>query len=455
MLDITLIRTQPEYVRAALAKRAVHVDIDAFLRLDHELRDVRRDVERLRGERNTRSGEIARRQRAGKAVEDLHARAKALIGQLGEAEQRLGELEEAHRAFLDPLPNLPDDDVPAGGKENNEVVRTIGQPPRFAFPPRDHVELAAGLGLVAHRRGTRLAGGGFWIYRGNGALMEWALLNYFTEAHVRDGYEFVLPPHILTYEAGYTAGQFPKFADEVFTLEGEERGPARFLLPTAETALVNLHRDETLREAELPRRYFAYTPSYRKEAGAHRAADRGTLRGHQFNKVEMFQFTTPDQAQAAHDELLGKAEQLVADLGLHYRVTRLAAGDMSGAMAKTFDVEVWLPSLGTYVEVSSVSNARDYQARRGSIRYRPRQGKPAYVHTLNASGLATSRLLPAILEQHQQPNGTVPVPEVLRKWLPCEVLAPAAGSWSSGAWTQHLSAVVTGTIRACRPATAA
>ncbi|WP_274917894.1 serine--tRNA ligase [Streptomyces sp. WZ-12] len=427
MLDINLIRTQPEYVRAALAKRAVHLDVDAFLRLDHELREVRREVERLRGERNAISGEIARRQRAGAAVEDVHAQAKLLIGQLGETEQRLRGLEEAHRAFLEPLPNVPDDDVPAGGKENNHVVHTVGQPPRFAFPPKDHVELADELGLVDHRRGAKLAGSGYWVYRGNGALLEWALLNYFIEAHVRDGYEFVLPPHVLTYEAGYAAGQFPKFADEVFTVEGDERGPGRFLLPTAETALASLHRDETLPEAELPKRYFAYTPSYRKEAGAHRAADRGTLRGHQFNKVEMFQFTTPDQAQAAYDELLGKAERLVAGLGLHYRVSRLAAGDMSGAMARTFDVEVWLPSLAAYVEVSSVSNAHDYQARRGNIRYLPRQGKSAYVHTLNASGLATSRLLPAILEQHQRPDGTVPVPEALRKWMPCEVLTPDAG----------------------------
>ncbi|MFK0293519.1 serine--tRNA ligase [Streptomyces sp. NPDC090442] len=427
MLDINLIRTQPEYVRTALAKRAVPLDIDAFLRLDHELREVRGEVERLRGERNAVSGEIARRQRAGEAVEDLRAQAKLLVEQLGETEQRMRERAEAHRAFLEPLPNVPDDDVPAGGKENNEVVHTVGRPPRFAFPPKDHVELAGELGLVDHRRGAKLAGSGYWVYRGNGALLEWALLNYFIEAHVRDGYEFVLPPHVLTYAAGYAAGQFPKFADEVFTVEGDERGPGRFLLPTAETALASLHRDETLPEAELPKRYFAYTPSYRKEAGAHRAADRGTLRGHQFNKVEMFQFTTPDQAQAAYDELLGKAERLVAGLGLHYRVSRLAAGDMSGAMARTFDVEVWLPSLGTYVEVSSVSNAHDYQARRGNIRYLPRQGKSAYIHTLNASGLATSRLLPAILEQHQRPDGTVPVPEVLRKWMPCELLAPNAG----------------------------
>ncbi|MFJ6604764.1 serine--tRNA ligase [Streptomyces lydicus] len=313
--------------------------------------------------------------------------------------------------------------MPAGGKEHNEVVRTVGQPPRFTFEPKDHVDLAGTLGLVDYQRDTKLAGNGFWIYRGQGAQLEWALLNYFTETHLRDGYEFVLPPHLLTYAAGYTAGQFPKFADEVFTVRDGEDGPEQFLLPTAETALVNLHRDETLADSELPKRYFAYTPSYRQEAGGYRTAERGTLRGHQFNKVELFQFARPEDSATAHEELLAKAEQLVVGLGLHYRVTRLAAEDTTAAMAKTFDVEVWLPSLAAYVEVSSVSNGRDYQARRGNIRYRPRQGKSGFVHTLNASGLATSRLLPAILEQHQQADGTVVVPDALRKWMPNEVLA--------------------------------
>ncbi|MBV6695650.1 hypothetical protein KV557_00740 [Kitasatospora aureofaciens] len=235
----------------------------------------------------------------------------------------------------------------------------------------------------------------------------------------------MLPPHLLTYQAGYTAGQFPKFADDVFAIEQEPAGPQRFLLPTAETALISLHRDEALPEPELPRRYFAYSPCYRREIGGYRSTERGTLRGHQFDKVELVHFTRPDTSDAAHQELLVKAEELVGALGLHYRVTRLAAGDTSAAMAKTFDVEVWLPSIGAYVEVSSVSSARDYQARRGNIRYRPATGgKAAYVHTINASGLATSRLLPALLEQHQQPDGTVTVPEVLRPWLKTDRLIP-------------------------------
>ncbi|MEY9846110.1 seryl-tRNA synthetase [Streptacidiphilus sp. BW17] len=428
MLNITLIREHPARVQHALAKRGLQVDLAPFLMLDEEFRHARTAVESLRAERKQISAEVARLLRAGQDVTVLRARSEIVGADLTELEARLAELGTARKDFLDQLPNLPDDDVVAGGKENNEVVRSIGAPPQFAFPARDHVALAQRLGLVDYERGVKLGGSGHWIYRGNGALLEWALLNFFVQAHLRDGYEFVLPPHLLTYEAGYTAGQFPKFADDVFVIEpGEtgEPGPRRFLLPTSETALVNLHRDETLPEEDLPRRYFAYSPCYRKEIGGYRATERGTLRGHQFDKVELFQFVRPDASDAAHEELLGKAEQLVADLGLHYRVTRLAAEDTSAAMAKTFDVEVWLPSINAYVEVSSVSNARDYQARRGNIRYRPAQGKPAFLHTLNASGLATSRLLPAILEQHQQPDGAVTVPQVLQPWLRSAVLTPS------------------------------
>ncbi|MGF0171389.1 serine--tRNA ligase [Streptomyces sp. Marseille-Q5077] len=432
MLDVTLIRTHPDQVRAALRKRAVAPDIPAFLTLDTAFREARTTVERLRGERRRISTEIAALRREGTPAgerpaaavpptEELHATAKALTDELARAEARLVELGARHQEFLDALPNLPDDDVVAGGKECNQVVRTVGVPPDLGFQGRDHVRLAQELGLVDYRRGTALAGRGHWVYRGEGAALEWALLNHFLDAHRRAGYEFVLPPHLLTYEAGYTAGQFPKFADEVFRTDDDH-----FLLPTAETALVNLHRGETLDERELPRRYVAYTPCYRKESGSHRTAERGTLRGHQFNKVELFQFARPQDSDAAHLELLGRAEELVAGLGLHHRVTKLAAGDTSPAQAKTYDVEVWLPSLGTYAEVSSVSNARAYQARRGGIRYRPAGGgRTAYVHTLNASGLATSRLLPAILEQYQRADGTVLVPEVLRRWGLPELLRPA------------------------------
>lgn len=428
MLDVTLIRNHPDHVHDALRKRGLDVDIPAFLTLDTQLRETRTTVERLRAERRRISTEIAARRREGGAAEvaddlhvaDLQTQAKALAQRLAQAEVGLKRVEGVWREFLDGLPNLPDEDVVAGGKENNRVLRTVGDPPGFGFVPKDHVRIAEDLRLVDHRRGVALAGSGHWVYRGEGAALEWALLNHFLDTHRRAGYEFVLPPHLLTREAGYAAGQFPKFADEVFQVDDH------FLLPTAETALASLHRGETLDERELPLKYVAYTPCYRKESGGYRTAERGTLRGHQFNKVELFQYTRPADSEAAQLELLARAEELVAGLGLHYRVTQLAAADTSPAQAKTYDVEVWLPSLGGYTEVSSVSNARAYQARRGGVRYRPQNGgKPAYVHTLNASGLATSRLLPAILEQHQRADGTVAVPEVLWRWGLPEVLGAA------------------------------
>ncbi|MEV6053233.1 serine--tRNA ligase [Streptomyces sp. NPDC052107] len=424
MLDVTLIRQHPRRVREGLAKRGLDVDLDTFLALDERLREARTALERLRGERRRVSADIAARRRAGEPADELLDRAVELADRVAETTAAHGRLDAEHRAFLDGLPNLPDPDVPAGGKEHNEVVRTEGARPEFGFPIRDHVRLTEDLALVDHRRGAALAGSGNWVYRGEGAALEWALLNHFLDRHRRAGYTFVLPPHLLTWQAGYAAGQFPKFTDDVFVTDrGADGRPERFLLPTAETALAALHHGETLDERELPLKYVAYTPCYRKEAGGYRTAERGTLRGHQFNKVELFQLTRPADSDAAQRELLAMAGQLVTDLGLHHRITRLAAGDTSAAQASTYDVEVWLPSLGTYAEVSSVSNARDYQARRGGIRYRPAGGgRAAYVHTLNASGLATSRLVPALLEQLQRPDGTVAVPEVLRRWGLPEVL---------------------------------
>jgi seryl-tRNA synthetase len=426
MLNVALIRKDPERVRQALRKRDVDVDFAPFLELDARFLKVRGEIEALRAERKALSGRVARSGADSDALADVRAESLEVGARIKELEARLAELTVARDDFLDPLPNLPDDDVKPGGKEANETLRVVGEKPHHDFPAKDHVELSRSLRLVDYTRGTKLAGSGFWVYTGNGAMLEWALLNYFVEAHRRDGYEFVLPPHILGQEAGYAAGQFPKFADDVFMVSAGGQEPDRFLIPTSETALIGLHRDETLPEDALPRRYFAYSPCYRSEIGGYRSTERGTLRGHQFQKVEMVQFAHPDHSDAAHAELLAKAERLVSDLGLHYRVTKLAAGDMSGAMAKTVDVEVWLPSIGTYMEVSSVSNSRDYQARRGNIRYRPRQGKGGFVHTLNGSGLATSRLLPAILEQCQQPDGSVRVPEVLRKWGLDDVLRPVA-----------------------------
>ena len=313
---------------------------------------------------------------------------------------------------------LPDPDLKPGGKENNEPLRYFGEPHKFDFTPKHHVDLCEGLGLIDYDRGVKLAGSGFWMYKGMGARLEWALLNYFIDCHIADGYEFILPPHMLEYQCGETAGQFPKFADEVYKISNPTDDRVHYMLPTAEAALCSIYRDEILTEAELPRKFFAYTPCFRREAGSGHADERGMVRGHQFNKVEMFQFTRPEDSDAAFEELVRKAENLVKGLGFHFRTVKLAAGDCSASMARTYDIEIQIPSMNGYKEVSSVSNARDYQARRGNIRFRREAtGKPEFVHTLNGSGLATSRIFPAMVEQNQRADGSVVVPEVLRKYL--------------------------------------
>ncbi len=421
MLDIQLIRRDADRVAAALRKRGVEVDFASFLQEDQERRRLLASIEEKRSERNRNSALIPQLKKQGEDCSELLARMKTLAQEIKDLEQEQERLDQSCQDFLDRLPNMPADDVPAGNKEANEVVEVYGEKPHFDFEPLDHVTLAERLHLIDYQRGAKLGGAGFWIYTGLGARLEWALLNYFTEQHLKDGYEMQLLPHLLLEACGYTAGQFPKFRDDVFWLENQEgsgEGQRRFLLPTAETALVNLHRDEILEEAQLPLKYFGYTPCFRKEAGSYRSEERGMIRGHQFNKVEIFQYCTPEQGEAAFEGLLAKAGQLVAGLNLHYRVSRLAAADISASMAKTYDIEIWIPSMEIYKEVSSASIAHDYQARRGRIRYRRQEdGKVAYCYTLNASGLATSRVFPALLEQNQTPDGRVRIPEVLRPWM--------------------------------------
>ncbi len=428
MIDINLIRENSEKVRISLSRRVAGIDFSGLLLWDKKRRRLIFEIDELREKRNRVSSEIASMKKEDKDVTTYLDEMKTVSNRIKELNSQLAKLQKRIRSFLESLPNIPDDDVPEGGKENNEIVRIWNKKPEFAFNPQNHIDLVKSLGLVDYERGAKLAGSGFWLYRGEGANLEWALLNYFVEESLKNGYEFILPPHILSYQCGYTAGQFPKFAGDVFTLkQSKNEKSVQFLLPTAETALINLHRDEVLKEEELPKKYFSYTPCYRREAGSYRANERGMIRGHQFNKVEIFQFTRPEDSEAALDEMVEQAEKLVQGLGLHYRICKLAVKDMSDTMAKTYDIEAWIPSMNEYKEVSSASNARDYQARRGNIRFKRKTGrKNEYVHTLNASGLATSRLLPAIVEQFQQEDGSVRVPNCLRKWFNKEVISPRA-----------------------------
>lgn len=417
MLNINLIRENTSLVVNALKKRGVEIDFTEFLENDKRRRELLTEVEAIKATRNKVSASIPALKKEGKDTEHIFAEMRELGNKVSELEQEIETLTKSINDFLYDLPNMPDEDIIAGGKENNEVVEVFGEKPQFSFTPKNHVELCEDLGLIDYVRGAKIAGSGNWIYTGLGARLEWALLNFFMEEHEKDGYQFMLLPHMLNYECGFGAGQFPKFKDDVFVLDGTEDN-LKFLLPTSETALVNLHRQEILEESELPKKYYAYTPCYRKEAGSYRAEERGMIRGHQFNKVEMVQYATPEQSDKGFKELVRKAQNLVEKLGLHYQLSKLAAEDISASMARTYDVEVWIPSMGIYKEVSSASNAKEYQARRGNIRYRNKEtGKVEFVHTLNASGLATSRVFPAILEQNQNEDGSVTIPEALRKYM--------------------------------------
>ncbi len=425
MLDIKLIKENPDAVKAGLHAKEVDCDatIDRILALDEQRRALIATTEERKARQNKVSKEIPMLKKQGKDVAPIFAEMAELKAGIAEDAQKLDEVMAEYRTLMLSLPNLPDTDLLPGGKENNEPLRYVGVKPAFDFEPKHHVDLCQNLGLIDYERGVKLAGAGNWMYTGMGARLEWALLNYFIDTHTADGYDFILPPHMLEYMCGETAGQFPKFADEVYKIANPTDDRMHYMLPTAEAALCSIYRDEILPEADLPKKMFAYTPCFRREAGSHRADERGMVRGHQFNKVEMFQFTRPEDSDAAFEELVTKAEKLVEGLGFHFRTVKLAAGDCSASMARTYDIEILIPSMDGYKEVSSVSNARDYQARRGNIRFRREStGKPEFLHTLNGSGLATSRIFPALVEQNQMADGSVKVPEVLQKYLGCEVI---------------------------------
>lgn len=420
MLDIKLIKENPQSVidRLRAKGKEAEADICRVIELDAKRRELIASSESLKAEQNKTTKLVPIYKKEGKDCAPIFAQMKELGAKVKEQEEELKQVETEYNSIMLSFPNLPDPDVVPGGKENNQPLYYFGEPRKFDFEPKNHVDLCTNLGLIDYPRGIKLSGNGFWIYRGMGARLEWALLNYFIDTHLSNGFELVLVPHMLGYECGLTAGQFPKFEDEVYWLDIAEDERRRFMLPTAETALVSLHRDEILKESELPKKYISYTPCFRREAGSYRADERGMVRGHQFNKVEMVQYTLPEDSDRAFEELVSCAEGLVKGLGFHFRTVKLAAGDCSASMARTYDIEIQIPSMNGYKEVSSVSNARDYQARRGAIRFkREDSGKIEFCHTLNGSGLATSRILPALVEQNQNADGSVTVPEVLRKYV--------------------------------------
>ena len=414
MLDIKRIKEDPEKVKAGLRAKEVNCDqeVDRILALDKERRDIIFATEQMKAEQNKVSKTIPQLKKAGEDTAPVFQRMGELKSQIAANDETLRTVEAEYRTLMLSLPNLPDEDLKPGGKENNEPLRYFGEPHKFDFPPKHHVDLCTDLGFIDYTRGVKLAGSGFWMYTGLGARLEWALLNYFIDTHLADGYEFILPPHMLEYQCGETAGQFPKFADEVYKIQNPTDDRTHYMLPTAEAALASIYRDEILAEADLPKKFFAYTPCFRREAGSYGKDVRGLNRLHQFDKVEIVQLSLPEKSYEALDGMVAHVESIVKALGLPYRILRLCGGDMSFTSALTYDFEVYSEAQKRWLEVSSVSNFESFQANRLKLRYRDEEKKIQLAHTLNGSSLALPRIVAALLENYQTPEG-IRIPEAL------------------------------------------
>lgn len=417
MLDIKFIRDHIELVQGKLAGRGGTAALDDLLRIDARRREVLHGLETLRAERNRASDEIALlKQRKQDVPPERFQTLKQVSQKIKNLEEDIKTIERETSDMLLTLPNLPHDSVPVGaGAEDNPVVRTWGEKPAFAFTPREHWDIGERLGILDFERAAKIAGARFSLYRGAGALLERALINFMLDLHTREhGYCEVLPPLMVNRQTMTGTGQLPKFEEDLFKLQGFDY----FLIPTAEVPVTNIHQQEILDESALPLKYAAYTPCFRSEAGSYGKDTRGLIRQHQFNKVELVKFTRPDTSYDELELLLADAEEVLRRLNIHYRVTCLCTGDLGFSAAKTYDIEVWLPGQGVYREISSCSNFEDFQARRAGIRYRSAESKKtAFVHTLNGSGLAVGRTFVAVLENYQQEDGSVLIPEALRPYM--------------------------------------
>ncbi len=418
MLDMKAVRDDPDGVRARLARRHdpdALAALDRLLALDARRRPILLEVEALKAERNRASESIGRRAKAGEDVTALREETRALGVRIKGLDEQLAALDAERDATMLTIPNLPHPSVPDGrSSEDNVEVRRWGTPPTFTFQPKPHWDIGEALGLLDFARGAKLAGARFTLYWGAAARLERALINYMLDLHTgRHGYLEVLPPFIVNETTLVGTAQLPKFKDQLFQLAGLDY----YLIPTAEVPVTNIYRGDSLAERDLPRSFVAYTPCFRSEAGSYGQDVRGLIRQHQFNKVELVKISHPDRSYDDLEQLTRDAEAVLQGLGLHYRVVALSTGDLGFASARTYDLEVWLPGQGTFREISSCSNCEDFQARRANLRFRDAQGRLHYVHTLNGSGLAVGRTLIAILENYQQADGTVLIPEALRPYM--------------------------------------
>ncbi len=426
MLDIKELRKNPALYETKLKEKSPETSLDLILAMDEQIRRLKTDVEEFKSKRNAASKEIGLKKQKKEDVSEFMGDLARLSDQIALMDLEIGRLETDLQNALAVLPNLPMDDVPVSpSPKDNVCVKTWGEKREFDFLFKNHMELNEKLHLFDFARAAKLSGSGWPLYVGLGARLEWALINFMLDTHRKNGFTQVIPPLLVRPEIMFGSAHLPKFESQLFKIRDEEF--QLYLIPTSEAALNGLHYEETLDEEVLPLKYTAYTPCFRREAGAAGSQERGLIRTHQFNKVELFCLTKPEDSPRVYELMLESAEEVLQGLGLHYRNMLLTTGDMSFAAAKTIDIEVWLPGQNRYYEVSSVSNCTDFQARRAQIRYRRKNEKPQYVHTLNGSGLATSRLMVALLENNQQADGSVLVPKVLQRYLEDDIthIAPA------------------------------
>jgi seryl-tRNA synthetase len=416
VLDIKLLRQNRNEIEAKLKTKDPSIDVSPVLALDEQIRQRKTALEKLLADRNRLSKEIGEKKRRGEDAAGLMQEVESHAQETARLNGEVTALEAEFHDALSRLPNIPRDGIKVSlDPKDNVCIRTHLEKPHFSFPFKNHVELNEKLDLFDFKRGAKISGSGWPVYKNLGARLEWALINYMLDTQLENGFTFCLLPNLVRQEVMFGSGQLPKFESQLFKIRDDDYH--LYLIPTSEIALNGLHRDEILTLDELPIKYASYSPCFRREAGAAGSQERGLIRMHQFNKVEMFAFTTPDESDAMFEAMTASAEQVLKGLGLHYRTMELVTGDMSYGAAKTFDIEVWLPGQNRYYEVSSVSNCTDFQARRSQIRFRNKEGKTEFVHTLNGSGLATSRLMVALLENNQREDGSVAIPLILHKYL--------------------------------------
>ena len=414
MLDIKLMRKEPERVAQAVGRRGKEIDMQPFLTADEKHREVIAQIEELQSQRNAKSKEVGQRKRNGESADDLMAEVSAINEKIKVLDESKDALEKEVRDFVVSIPNMPADDIPDGGEDDYRVERVWGEPRKFDFEPKAHWDLGVDLDILDFDRAAKVTGSRFTFYKGLAARLERAIISFMIDMHTdKHGYTELIPPYMTNSASDFGTGQLPKFAEDMFHLENTDY----YLIPTAEVPVTNYHRDEILSEKDLPVKYCAFSPCFRSEAGSAGRDTRGIIRQHQFHKVEMVKLAHPDHSWEELESLTQNAEDILQALELPYRVICLSAGDIGFSSAKTYDLEVWLPSYGKYREISSCSNFLDFQSRRANLRFRDADGKVRFVHTLNGSGLPTGRTMAAIMENYQNPDGSITIPEVLRPYM--------------------------------------